>query len=66
MFGEEIMGRKRYQLEKIIGKLRESKILLANAGFGAMSPYYSLFKIVPNFSNKHKSFIKKDFPCQNK
>ena len=56
------MVSKRFQPEQIIGKLRESKILLANAGFGAMSPYYSLFKIVPNFLTKHKFFIKKDFP----
>ena len=62
MFREEIMVSKRFQPEQIIGKLRESKILLANAGFGAMSPYYSLFKIVPNFLTKHKFFIKKDFP----
>ena len=55
MFREEIMVSKRFQPEQIIGKLRESKILLANAGFGAMSPYYSLFKIVPNFERLIKT-----------
>jgi len=33
VFKEGIMGEKRYQPEQIISKLRELKVLLANAGF---------------------------------
>ncbi len=59
------MGRKRYQPEQIICKQRAPEVLLANAGFGTVPPYYSLFKNVLNFHSTHNSFSKKYFPLKN-
>jgi len=37
MFKEGIMGRRRYQAEQIISKLREAEVLLVKAGFLPLS-----------------------------
>ena len=60
MFKEGIMGRKRYQAVQIISKLRGAEILLSRAGFGTLSPYYSLIKNVPIFSTTHNYLMEKD------
>jgi len=64
--GERILGRKRYQAEQIISKLREAEVLLANAEFGTMSPYYSLIKLLSKYEPTYNPIYKIDFPAQGR
>ena len=64
--GGRILGRKRYQAEQIISKLREAEVLLANAEFGTMSPYYSLIKLLSKYEPTYNPIYKIDFPAQGR
>ncbi len=56
------MGRKRYQAEQIISKLREAEVLLANAGFEILLSYYSLIKFLSKYKVIHIFIKKRTFP----